>query len=98
MVQVGVDVVDTDGVHTQHLHESGIAKAVGLVAQRVYSRLGLVAGRTAGLVCDSHDLEPGTGVLVDEERALHINGGHGSGQRGSADEAKDSSLNLEKTG
>lgn len=48
MVKAGRQVVDTDGVHTQALHESGITQACVLVAKRV-----LVlreAGRTAGLV------------------------------------------------
>lgn len=96
MVQIGVDVIDTNGVHAQNLHESSITKAVILVAERVHSRLGFVSSRATGLVCDSHDLETVASGVVDEERTLHINGGHGSGQRGGANEASNSPLDLEK--
>lgn len=98
MVQVGVDVVDTNGVDTQNLHQSSITKAVILVAERVDSGRGVVASRATGLVCDSHDLEAVTSGIIDEERALHVNGGDGGGQRGGANEASNGSLNLAKVG
>lgn len=98
MVQVGVDVVDTDGVDTQHLHEGSIAKAVILVAQGVYSRAGVVASRATRLVGNTHNLEAVASGVVDEERTLNIDGGYGSGQRGGAYKAKKSPLNLRGNG
>lgn len=88
MVDVGIDVVDTDSVDTEHLHESGVAKAVVLVRQRVLANVRVVARATARLVGDTDDLVAVTTVIVDEVLAIDSDDRHGSGQVGSAEEAQ----------
>lgn len=94
MVHVGVDVVDTDGVDAENLHESCIAKTLVLVAEGVDARPWVVSGRAAGLVGDTDDLVPGTSGVVDEKGTLDVDGRHGCSQGGGTNEAKDGSLDL----
>lgn len=89
MVQVWVDVVDTDGVDAQHLHEGGVTEAVILEGQSILSRVGVVASAATRLVGDANDLEAVASGVVDEVVALDADGRDGGGQRGGAEEAQD---------
>ena len=63
MIQSRIDIVDSDGVDTELLHEGGVTQTTGAIAQRVGVRGGtervgtawLVAGRNVS--CDSPGLE-----------------------------------------
>lgn len=94
VVQVWVDVVNTNGVDTQHLHDGGVTKAGVLFGQRVHSIVRRVASAAARLVCDANDLVSVTSRIVDEVAALDLDGGNSSGQRGSAEKAQDASSKL----
>lgn len=94
MVQVGIDVVNTNGIDTEQLHDGGITEAGVLVGQRVHSTGGRVASAAARLVCDADDLVSVTGRIVDEVAALDLDGGDSSGHRGGAEQAQDGSSEL----
>lgn len=94
MVHVGVNVVDADGVDTEDLHESCIAKTLVLVAEGVDAGSWVVSGRATGLVGDTDDLVSGTSLLVDEKGALDLDGRHGYSQGGGTNEASNGSLEL----
>lgn len=57
VVQVGVQVVDTDGVGTETLEEGSIAHADISVAEGILVVLGIVASAAANLVVETNDLE-----------------------------------------
>lgn len=80
MVQVGVQVVDANGVDAEDLHESGIADAGLGVAEGIMG-VGGVASRATGLVVHANDLEAVPGVRVDEVPALDLEGRNSGYQR-----------------
>lgn len=84
VVETRRQVIDTDGVNAQTLHESGIPQACIRIAERVLV-LGEARG-TAGLVVDTQDLEPITGFTVHKVLSLDLDGNDGAGSgRESAD-------------
>lgn len=95
MVHIRINVVHTNGVDAQNLHESSIAKALVLVAKRVDARARVVPSRATGLVGDTDDLVPGASGVIDEKGTLDVDGRHGCSQGGGANEAKDGSLDLQ---
>lgn len=50
MIQGRINIVDTDRIDTELLHEGGVTETVGTVAQGVTVGGGSEGGRTAGLV------------------------------------------------
>lgn len=50
MVQCWVQIIDSDRVDAERLHEGGITQAERAIAQWVDARIGLEARRTSGLV------------------------------------------------
>lgn len=80
MVQVGIQVVHTDGIDTKNLHQGSISHADVTVAEGVLALVRLVAGRATGLVGDTDDLETVAGRGVDEVVAFDFHGLHGGGQ------------------
>ena len=82
MVDIGVQVVNADGVDTKNLHESGIALALLGVAQGVLAGIRVVAGAASRLVGHTNDLELVTGIRVDEVLALNLERLKGADGRG----------------
>ena len=95
MVQVGVDVVNTDGVDAENLHESSIAHASISVGQRVLAIFRLVTSAATGLVANTNDLELVTRVGVVEFVALDLEGL--DGHDGGGGEGRESRLDLERS-
>lgn len=94
VVHVGINIVDSNGVDAQNLHESRIAKTLVLVAQRVDAGTWVVPGRATRLVGDTDDLVSSASDVVDEEGSLDIDGRDGCSQGSGADEANGCSLEL----
>lgn len=94
VVQVRVDIVNTNGVDTKVLHDGSVTEAEVLVGQRVHAGGRRVARATARLVSDTNDLVTVASRIVDEVTALDFDGGDGSGQRGSTEQAQDGSEEL----
>lgn len=85
VVDIGVKVVDADGVDTKNLHESSISHTLILVAQRVLSRGRVVTGTTSRLVGHTNNLELVASFGVDEVSSLDFqrrNGAHDRGPKG----------------
>lgn len=95
MVQVGVDVVNTDGVDAENLHEGSIAHASISVGQRVLAIFRLVTSAATGLVANTNDLELVTRVGVVEFVALDLEGL--DGHDGGGGEGRESRLDLERS-
>lgn len=94
MVDIGVNTVDTDSVHSEHLHEGGISKAGVLVRQRILSSIWVKACAATRLIGNTNDLVPIACSIVDKVAALDVNGRHSSGQRGGTEETQDTSRDL----
>lgn len=92
VVKVGVNVVNTDGVDAESLHEGSITHASIGVGQRVLVLRGLVAGAATGLVANTNDLELVARVGVIKVVALDFEGLDGADGRGG--ERHQSSLDL----
>jgi hypothetical protein len=71
VVDIGVQVVNTDSIDTENLHESSITQALLLVTQRVLARLGVVSGTAPRLVGHSNDLE-GIAVIIDKASSVNL--------------------------
>lgn len=96
MVDVGVQVVDTDGVDTKDLHQSSITLALLRVAEGVLARHGVVAGTASWLVSHTDNLELVARVGVDEFLALDFEGLHsGDGRAGHRGQSHESRFQLE---
>jgi hypothetical protein len=94
MVEIGVEVVDADGIHpwipgqreqearsdirTQPLHQGGISKTHIAIAQRVDAAAWFEPGRPAWLVGDADELEAVARLRVDKIGALDLNALDGS--------------------
>lgn len=95
VVDVRVKVVDTDGVDTENLHESGITLALLGVAEGIDAGLGVVASTASRLVGHTNDLELVAGVGIDELLALDLQGlDSGDGRGGQGAEGHESRLEL----
>lgn len=86
MVEVRINVVDTNGIHTQDLHQSSVSKATIFVGQRIGGSI--VTSTAARLVGNTNDLISVTSGIVDKEISLHVDGGDGSNQRDAADKTQ----------
>lgn len=86
MAQVRVDVVDSNGIHTQELHKGSVSETGVFVGQGI--RRKVVASTTARLVGDANDLVSVASDIVDKVVALDVDRRDGSGQRGGADKTK----------
>ena len=82
MVDVRAQVIYTDGVDAQNLHQRSIAHANSSIAKRVDAALGLVAGRSSGLVGHTNNLKTVASLGVDEVVALDIQGRDGGHEGG----------------
>lgn len=81
VVQVGVEVVDANGVDTHDLQKSGITQAGIGIAERILARLGVVSCTAAGLVRNTNKLEL-VAVIVNEVGSLdreRLDGSHDGG-------------------
>lgn len=87
MVQVRIDIVDTNGVDAQELHKGSVSETTIFVGQRIGGKV--VASTATRLIGDAHDLVSITSGIVDEVISLDVNGGNGSSQRGSADKTEE---------
>lgn len=91
MIDVGIQVVDTDGIDAHNLHESSISHARLGLTERIRARV--CKGRAAAwLVSNANDLELVASLGVVELIALDIKGRNGNGQRRS--KRVESKLNL----
>lgn len=84
VVQIRINVVDTNGVHTQDLHKGSVSKAAIFVGQRIGRTI--EASTATRLVCDTDDLVSIASDIVDEVVSLDVDGGNGSSERSGADE------------
>lgn len=82
VVEGWVDIVHSDGIDTEPLHESRISQADLAVGERILSRLWLVSRRSAWLIGNTDDLEALAGLLNNEIRALDGEGLDGRGDLG----------------
>jgi hypothetical protein len=80
VVDVGVQVVDTDGVDAHDLHESSISKASSRVTERVRAVL-LEARAATGLIGDANNLELVASLGVVELVALDFQSRDSSSER-----------------
>lgn len=76
VVEVGINVVDTNGVHTQDLHQGSVSKAAIFVGQRIGGSI--VTSTATRLVGNTNDLIAVASGIVDKKISLHVNGGNGS--------------------
>jgi hypothetical protein len=80
MVEIWVQVVDTNGIDAHDLHEGGISLALLGLAQRI--RLGVGEGSAAsGLIGDADDLEFLARLGVVEVLSLDLQRRNGSNER-----------------
>lgn len=94
VVKVGVNVVDTNSVDAENLHERRITHASISIGQWVLFLIRLVASATTGLVADTNNLELVARVGIVEIIALDFEGFDGADGRGG--ESHESSLDLGK--
>lgn len=76
VVDIGAQVVHTDGVDTEHLEQSSVTLANLSVRERVLAVGGIVARAATDLVGHTNDLELITTVGIDEAVAVDGQSGH----------------------
>ena len=82
MVDVGVKVVNTDGINTKNLHKSSISHTGLRMAQRVLSSGRVVTGTASRLVGHTNNLEFVASIGVDEVGSLDLQRRNGIDDRG----------------
>ena len=82
MVDVGVKVVNTDGINTKNLHKSSISHTGFRMAQRVLSSGRVVTGTASRLVGHTNNLEFVASIGVDEVGSLDLQRRNGIDDRG----------------
>lgn len=94
MVQIGVEVIDADGVDAENLHESSITQASIGISKGILALLRLVAGAAAGLVANTNHLEAVASVGNVEFISLDFDGLDGGDNRGG--QGHESGLDLKR--
>lgn len=79
MVESGVKIVDSKRVHTQLLHEDGIAQTDVGIGEGIFAVLGLVCALTSRLVVDTNDHQALVGDSVNKVAAANFNRVHSIG-------------------
>lgn len=94
VVQVRVDIVDSDGVDAQLLHQRRVSKTDVPIAQRVGAAARVVAGGSTWLICKPDDLEAVVGDRVDEVGASDRDGLDGEGEVSAKREERQDGLQM----
>ena len=92
MVNIGVKIVDTNSIHTQNLHQGGIAKASVRVPEGIIGVRIIECGAPTRLIRHTGDLELVSSFGVDEFIALNLNR-RNSGDKGCG-QSRDTDLDL----
>lgn len=66
MVKRRVEIVDTNRVYTQLLHEGCISQTFVAICEGIFAVCGIVCSLTSGLVIDTNDHHPLVCAGVDE--------------------------------
>lgn len=82
MVDVRIQVVNTDRIDTKNLHESSISHAFVFVTERISSAGRIVTGTASRLVGHTNNLEFVASLGVDEVSSLDFQRRHGADNRG----------------
>jgi len=72
VVKRRVEIVDTNRVYTQLLHEGCISQTFVAICERIFAVCGIVCSLTSGLVIDTNDHYPLVGGGVDEVLATDL--------------------------